>query len=285
MGNQIKTIFLLSAMTLVIMLLGEAIGGRQGLWIAFAVAMAMNFFSYWFSAKVVLAKTKAKVVGRAEAPQLYQLVEHLAQRAGLPVPKVAIVNDPAPNAFATGRNPANAVVAVTTGLLNLLSREELAGVLGHELAHVKHRDILIGSVAAVLAGVIMILARMGRFAGLFAHSSGRGDRGRGGSAMVGLLMALVAPLAAALIQAAISRSREYLADDGGADIAGSSLGLASALDKLAQASGRGVTMANVAPETASLFIVNPLIFKGVGQLFATHPPIEERIERLRGQRL
>jgi heat shock protein HtpX len=278
-GNQIKTIFLLSALTMVVMVLGEAIGGSQGLWVAFGIALVMNFGLYWFSGPMVLAKTRAKVVGPTEAPQLYQLVEHLAQRANLPVPKVAIVNDPAPNAFATGRNPAHAVVAVTTGLLNTLSREELAGVLGHELAHVKHRDILIGSVAAVMAGVIMILAKVARFSSLLGHSR---SSGRGGSPLVGLVMALVAPLAAAIIQSAISRQREYLADDGGADIAGSSLGLASALEKLAQAANRGITLNQASPETASLYIVNPLNFKGISQLFATHPPIEERINRLRG---
>jgi heat shock protein HtpX len=276
-SNQIKTIFLLSALTLVIMLLGEAIGGPNGLWVAFGLAMLMNFGAYWFSAKIVLAKTGAKVVGPQEAPQLYQLVEHLAQRANLPTPKVAIVSDSAPNAFATGRNPANAVVAVTTGLLNILNREELAGVLGHELAHVKHRDILIGSVAAVMAGAIMILANMAKFGALFS----RGGQRRG-SPLLALLMAILAPIAAAIIQAAISRSREYLADDGGADIAGSSLGLASALEKLAGAASHGQALTNASPETASLFIINPLHFKGLSQLFATHPPIDERINRLRG---
>jgi heat shock protein HtpX len=274
-SNQIKTIFLLSALTLVIMVLGEGIGGSEGLWVAFGIALVMNFGVYWFSASLVLAKTRAKVVGPNEEPELYQLVEHLAQRANLPTPRVAIVDDPAPNAFATGRNPANAVVAVTTGLKRILSREELAGVLSHELAHVKHRDILIGSVAAVMAGAIMILAKFGV---LFSRGGQRGQ----GSTRTGLIMALVAPLAAAIIQAAISRSREYLADDGGADIAGSSLGLASALEKLANASGRGITLANASPATASLFIVNPLHFQGVGRLFATHPSIEERINRLRG---
>ncbi|MDR2456187.1 MAG: M48 family metalloprotease, partial [Deltaproteobacteria bacterium] len=208
------------------------------------------------------------------------LVEHLAQRAGLPTPKVAIVNDPAPNAFATGRNPANAVVAVTTGLLTLVSREELAGVLGHELTHVKHRDILIGSVAAVMAGVIMFLANMAKYAMVFG--GGRGRDGRGGvNPIAGILMALLAPLAAALIQAAISRSREYLADDGGADIAGSSLGLASALEKLQNAAGRLPTR-TATPETASLYIINPLSAGSFRSLFATHPPTEERIARLRG---
>jgi heat shock protein HtpX len=278
-GNWLKTSILMAAIVALFGVLGAMLGGTDGMLLALLFGGAMNFFAYWFSGKIVLARTRAKVVGPTEEPGLYQLVEHLAQRADLPVPKVAIVDDPAPNAFATGRNPANAVVAVTTGLLRILSREELAGVLGHELAHVKHRDILIGSVAAVLAGVIMLLAQMGRLASLFRQSRGRSASG---SIIKSLAMAVLAPLAAALIQAAISRSREYLADDGGADIAGSSLGLASALEKLAQASDRGVTLANASPETASLFIVNPLTFKGVSQLFATHPPIQERINRLRG---
>ncbi|MDR1873316.1 MAG: zinc metalloprotease HtpX [Deltaproteobacteria bacterium] len=269
----------MTALTVLIMVMGEIIGGPNGLWLAFGLAVIMNMGAYWFSGSYVLAKTKAQVVGPQQAPELYQLVEHLAQRAGLPTPKVAVVNDPAPNAFATGRNPSHAVVAVTTGLLNIVSREELAGVLGHELAHVKHRDILIGSIVAVLAGAIMILGQMGRFAALFTRSGSRQ-----GSPLAGLVMAIVAPFAALVIQAAISRSREYLADDGGADIAGSSLGLASALEKLAKASERGVTLANPHPATASLFIINPLNFKGLSNLFATHPPIDERINRLRGLR-
>ena len=279
MGNQIKTFLLLGCLTVLIMTFGQIAGGSQGLMIAFVFAMATNFFAYWFSAKLVLAKSGAKVIGPNDHPELHQLVEHLAHRAGLPTPKVAIVNDPSPNAFATGRNPANAVVAVTTGLLSLVSREELAGVLGHELAHVKHRDILIGSVAAVMAGVILLLANMAKYAMIFG---GRGRNGRGGiNPIAGILMALLAPLAAFLIQAAISRSREYLADDGGADIAGSSLGLASALEKLQSASAR-VPMRTAAPETSSLYIVNPLSAGAFRSLFSTHPPTEERIARLRG---
>ncbi|MDR2340033.1 MAG: zinc metalloprotease HtpX [Deltaproteobacteria bacterium] len=280
MGNQLKTFLLLVLMTGVIMFFGQLIGGRTGLIVAFGIALATNFVSYWFSGSIVLARNKATVVGPEDAPGLYQLVEHLASRAGLPTPKVAIVEDPAPNAFATGRNPSHAVVAVTRGLLNIMNREELAGVLSHELAHVKHRDILICSLAAVFASVIMLLANIARFTAMF--SGGRG--GRGFNPIAALLMALLAPFAAMLIQAAISRSREYLADDGGADIAGSSLGLASALEKLQQGTSRGVVTATATPETANLYIVNPLSRQGLANLFATHPPIEERIQRLRGMR-
>ncbi len=224
--NRFRTAVLLVLMTIVIMALGQAMGGNQGLVVAFGLAMVMNLGAWWFSADMVLAQTKARVVGPQDAPELYQLVEHLAQRADLPTPKVAIVDDPAPNAFATGRNPANGVVAVTTGLLSIMNREELAGVLSHELTHIKNRDILVGSVAAVMAGVIMLLANMAKWGLMFLGSSRDGE---GGNPIAVLLMAILAPFAAMLIQAAISRSREYLADDGGADIAGTPLGLASAL--------------------------------------------------------
>jgi heat shock protein HtpX len=265
-------------LAIIIMLFGQIIGGSTGLFIAFGFAIVANLGIYWFSADLVLAKTGAKVVSPENAPELYNLVEHLAHQAGLPTPKVAIVNDPTPNAFATGRNPAHAVVAVTTGLLDMMNREELAGVLGHELTHVKHRDILIGSVAAVMASVIMLLANMTKFTTLFG--GGRNSRGVM-NIIPGILMALLAPLAASLIQAAISRKREYLADDGGADIAGRPDGLASALEKLQSAQGRG-KLAQVSPETASMFIVNPLSLQTLNNLFATHPPTEERIRRLRG---
>ncbi|MDR2198007.1 MAG: zinc metalloprotease HtpX [Deltaproteobacteria bacterium] len=280
MGNQAKTFLLLALMTGVIMFFGQLIGGRTGLIAAFGVALAMNFFAYWFSADIVLSRNKARVVGPMDQPELHQLVEHLASRAGLPTPRVAIVEDPSPNAFATGRDPAHAVVAVTRGLLNVMNREELAGVLSHELAHVKHRDILICSLAAVFASVITLLANIAKFATIF--SAGRAERG---NPVAALLMALLAPVAAMLIQAAISRSREYLADDGGADIAGSSLGLASALEKLQRGASRGMVTATATPETANLYIVNPLNLKGLGSLFATHPPLEERIQRLRGMRM
>ena len=280
MGNQLKTGLLLIGLSLIIMAIGQAVGGARGLMVAFGIALVTNLGMYWFSAKIVLAKTRARVIGPADNPALHQLVEHLAARAGLPTPKVAIVDDPAPNAFATGRNPKNAVVAVTTGMLGMVTREELAGVLGHELAHVKHRDILICSVAAVMASVIMLLANMAKYAAIFSAAGGRGRRG-GANPLAAILMIFLAPLAGALIQAAISRSREYLADDGGADIAGSSLGLASALEKLQASQGR-IPMRTASPETASLYIVNPLSLGRLSSLFATHPPTAERIARLRG---
>jgi heat shock protein HtpX len=281
MGNKLRTIILMSCLGIIIMTLGQIIGGSSGLVVALVISIITNIGVYWFCDKMVLAQTGAKIVGPNQAPELYQLVEHLAQRAGLPTPRVAIVDDPTPNAFATGRNPSHAVVAVTRGLLNMMGREELAGVLGHELAHVKHRDILIGSVAAVMASVIMFLANMAKFDAIFG---GRGRRSGNGLATLfpGILMAILAPLAACLIQAAISRKREFLADDGGADIAGSSLGLANALEKLESSQGRS-QLAKATPETASLFIVNPLSAQAFKNLFSTHPPTEERIKRLRGQ--
>ncbi len=275
MTNSFKTIILLSILTVIIMFFGQVFGGNQGLIIAFILALIMNMGVYWFSADLVLAQTRAKVVDRSSAPELYELVEHLARSAGLPTPKVAIVDDPAPNAFATGRNPQNAVVAVTSGLLGMMSREELAGVLSHELAHVKHRDILVGSIAATMAGVIMLLANMAQFAAIFGGARSDGERG---NPLAALLLAFLAPLAAALIQAAISRSREYMADDEGANIAGTPYGLASALEKLGNSSKVPV---HASANTAHMFIVNPLSARSLRNLFATHPPIDERIERLR----
>jgi heat shock protein HtpX len=294
-GNQIKTLILLGGLTAIIMIFGQLIGGQTGLIIAFVIAMVMNIGAYWFSASIVLAQTKARVVTEAEAPELYALVRHLADNAGLPMPKVAIVNNPSPNAFATGRNPSHAVVAVTQGLLNIMNREELAGVLSHELAHVKHRDILICSIAAVMASVIMLLATMAKYGAMIAGMVPEKRRGIGESAIfsmvVTLLMALLAPLAAALIQAAISRSREYLADEGGADIAQTPEGLASALEKLGRVSSNQAvathtytTPSYVTLANSNLFIVNPLSVQSFSSLFATHPPLEERIQRLRGLR-
>ena len=280
MANQIKTFLLLGSFTLLVMLIGQAVGGRQGLYIAFAIAIVMNFGSYWFSGNLILTMNRAKVVNETEAPQLYQLVAHLAERANLPCPKVAIVDDPSPNAFATGRNPKHGVVAVTTGLLNILNQEELAGVISHELAHIKNRDMLIGTVAATMSGAIMIFADIARFAMIFGGGS-RDENGGGGNPLVVLLMSILAPIAAMLIQMAISRSREYLADDTGADIAGTPHGLANALRKLGAASGR-IPMAHNSPTAAHLFIVNPLTSRRLSSLFATHPPLEERINRLVG---
>ena len=275
--NRLRTGILLIVLTIVIMFFGQALGGSQGLKIAFVIALIMNMGTWWFSADLVLAQTRARVVGPGEAPELYELVAHLAERGGLPTPRVAIVDDPAPNAFATGRNPANGVVAVTTGLLSIMNREELAGVLSHELTHIKNRDILVGSVAAVMAGVIMLLANIAKFGMLF--SGGRDSQG-GGNPIAVLLMAILAPVAAMIIQAAISRSREYLADDGGADIAGTPHGLASALAKLANFHQAPQA---ASPNTAHMYIVNPLSGRSLNNLFATHPPIEERIARLRGE--
>ena len=272
--NHIRSGLLLTALTLMVLAFGLFLGGDQGLKAALVLALVMNLGAWWFSADLVLARTGARLVGPETAPELHALTAHLAERAGLPMPRLAVVDDPAPNAFATGRDPGHAVVAVTTGLLNLLNREELAGVLGHELTHVKNRDILVGSLAAVLAGAIMVLARFG-----FIFSGGR-DRERGGHPVAALLMSLLAPVAALIIQAAISRSREYLADDGGADIAGTPNGLASALAKLGS---RQDQARHVVPDAAHLYIVNPLSRRSLSSLFATHPPLEERIARLRGE--
>lgn len=276
--NRFRTGLLLILLTVIIMLFGQLMGGSEGVKIAFGLALVMNLGAWWFSADMVLAQTKAKVISPADAPELYQLVAQLAERADLPMPKVAIVNDPSPNAFATGRNPKNAVVAVTTGLLSIMNRQELAGVLAHELTHVKNRDILIGSIAAVMAGAIMLLANLAKFAAIFG---GSGRNQEGGNPLAALLMAFLAPLAAMLIKAAISRSREYLADDGGADIAGTSSGLASALAKLGSASRPPQAAAE---NMAHMYIVSPLSARSLGSLFATHPPLEERIARLRGRR-
>lgn len=277
--NRFRTGVLLVLLTILIMAFGQLMGGSGGVKIAFVVAMVMNLGAWWFSADMVLAQTRAKVVSPQDAPELYQLVAHLAERAALPMPRVAIVDDPSPNAFATGRDPKHAVVAVTTGLLAIMNREELAGVLAHELTHVKNRDILVGSIAAVMAGAIMLLANLAKFTALFG--GGRDNEG-GGNPIAVLLMAFLAPLAAMLIQAAISRSREYLADDGGADIAGTANGLASALSKLANVQRPPEA---AAPNTAHMYIINPLSGRSMANLFATHPPIEERIARLRGERI
>ncbi|MCX5860435.1 MAG: zinc metalloprotease HtpX [Proteobacteria bacterium] len=279
MGNQIKTVLLLGALTGFFILIGGMAGGRQGIVIAFILAVVMNFFSYWFSDKIVLAMYKAKEVTEAQAPDLYRIVANLTQKAGMPMPKVYIIPGQSPNAFATGRNPAHAAVAVTEGMLKLANSAELEGVLAHELTHVKNRDTLICAIAATVAGAIMVLASMARWSAIFGGFGGRGDN-RQGNNIIGLLfMAILAPFAAMLIQMAISRSREYLADDGAADLTGNPNGLASALGKLASYSQRIPLDAN--PSTAHMFIVNPLSAQRISRFFSTHPPIEERIERLR----
>ncbi len=278
MGNSIRTGILLAGLTVLVMIIGNLLGGRQGMIIAFFLAVIMNFGSYWFSDKIVLRIYRAKPVSEAEAPDLHRIVRQLAQQAGLPMPKVCIMPSESPNAFATGRNPQHAVVAVTQGILRLLTQDELKGVLAHELAHVKHRDILIGSIAATLAGAIMMIASMARWAALFGFG-GRDDDDGGG--MIGLIaMSILAPIAAMLIQMAISRSREYAADAAGASFAGSPHGLASALQKISSAS-RQIPM-KAEPATAHMFIMNPLSGKSLMNLFSTHPPVGKRIEKLTG---
>jgi len=277
MGNTVRTALLLGALTGLILLIGRYFGGRSGMVIAFFFAIAMNFGSYWFSDKIVLRLYRARSVSESEAPRLYAMVRELAQQAGLPMPKVCIIPSESPNAFATGRNPEHAVVAVTQGIMNLLDKDELKGVLAHELAHVKHRDILIGSIAATLAGAIMMIASFARWAALFGGVGGRDDDNGGG--VIGLIaMSILAPLAAMLIQMAISRSREYAADAAGAGYAGNPQGLARALQKISSASRRTPMKADAA--TAHMFIMNPLSGKNLMNLFSTHPPVEKRIEKL-----
>jgi heat shock protein HtpX len=275
--NMMKTTLLLGALTGLMVLVGDAIGGRQGMVMALGFAGLMNFVSYFFSDKIVLATYGAKPVSAAEAPELYGIVERLALKANIPVPKVYVIPDPSPNAFATGRNPSHAAVAVTEGILKILSREELEGVLAHELSHVLNRDILISSVAATLAGAITMLARMAYF---IPMGSSRDDNREGGSNPLVLLLSLfLAPIAALLIQMAVSRSREYGADDTGAHLVGYPNGLIGALRKLQEAQGR-LPLRGATPATAHLFIVNPFSGRSLMNLFSTHPPLEERIARL-----
>ncbi len=277
MINWIKSFGFLTALTLLFVWIGNLIGGQSGMVIAFILAMGMNFFSYWFSDKIVLAAYRAKPVSEEEAPELYAIVRELTTKAGIPMPKIYILPSEQPNAFATGRNPEHAAVAVTRGILELLDRNELKGVLAHELGHIIHRDILIQSIAATIAGAIMLLAKMARFGAMFGGFS-RDDDNRGG--LIGMLvLSILAPLAATLIQLAISRSREYLADKKGAELAGNPLYLANALRKL-DAYSKRLPMPQASPNTAHMFIVNPLTSKMLAKLFSTHPPIEERIRKL-----
>jgi heat shock protein HtpX len=278
MGNAIKTTLLLGLMSGVLLVLGEYLGGSGGLVIAFGFAIVMNFASYWFSDRIVLAMYKATPVG-PDHP-LYQVTARLAQRAGLPMPKVYVIPDPSPNAFATGRNPSHAAVAATEGVLRLLDEREIEGVIAHELAHVKHRDILISSVAATMGAAIMMVARMAQFAAFFG--GGRSDDREGGTNPIAMLATMIlAPVAAMLIQAAISRSREFGADAGGAAIAGTPYGLVDALKKLEVASKRIPMDAN--PATAHMFIMKPFSVSGMLSLFSTHPPTEARVRALLGQ--
>ncbi|MDQ1277136.1 MAG: heat shock protein HtpX [Thermodesulfobacteriota bacterium] len=279
--NTFKTTLLLGALTGLLLLIGGYFGGRGGVVIAFIFAIVMNFGAYWFSDKLILKMYNAQEVTESQARELYAIVRGLAMRASLPMPKVYIIPEETPNAFATGRDEEHAVVAVTEGILRILSTDELEGVLAHELTHIKNRDMLIGSIAATLAGAIMMLANMAQWAAIFGGVNRDDDEGGGG--IIGLiLMAILAPLAATLIQMAISRSREYLADEGGARVSGKPYGLASALEKLGRASQAIPMDAN--PSTAHMFIVNPLSGRALMNLFSTHPPIEERISRLRGMR-
>ncbi|GAB4566487.1 MAG: zinc metalloprotease HtpX [Rhizobacter sp.] len=275
MFNLLKTAVLMAAITALFMAIGAFIGGRSGMMIALAVALGMNFFSYWFSDKLVLKMYNAQEVDTTSAPQFYRMVQELAQRAQLPMPRVYLINEDAPNAFATGRNPEHAAVAATTGILRALSERELRGVMAHELAHVKHRDILISTVSATMAGAISMLAN---FAMLFG---GRDSEGRSHNPIVGLLVMILAPLAASLIQMAISRAREFEADRGGAEISGDPQALASALQKIQRyAKGMPMQAAEHHPETAQMMIINPLSAGGLRGLFSTHPSTEERVERL-----
>jgi heat shock protein HtpX len=283
MGNLIKTGFLLVVLTCLLILIGGAVGGRQGMAIAFVLALVMNAGSYWFSDKIVLGMYGAQPVTEAEAPQLYRIVRQLAAEARIPVPPIYIIQDDSPNAFATGRNPQHAAVAVTEGILRIMNEDELRGVLAHELSHVKNRDTLIMTIAATIAGAITYLAQMAQWAAIFGGGRRSDENGGGGSAIGALLMAILAPFAAMLIQMAISRSREYQADASGAQLCHRASGLAQALQKLDMAS-RQVPM-EATPATAHLFIVNPLTSGGLATLFSTHPPIEERIARLRAMRL
>jgi heat shock protein HtpX len=280
MGNTFKTAFLLTLLTLLLMFIGRAFGGQNGMIIALVLAAVMNFVSYFFSDKIALAMYRAQPVTREQLPRAYEVVERLTQKIGIPMPKLYVIPTDSPNAFATGRNPSHASVAVTQGILNLLNDEELEGVLAHELGHVNNRDILISSVAATVAGAITMLASMVRWAMIFGGMEGDRDSRRGGG-LAGLFMLIVAPIAASFIQLAISRSREYQADATGAHFTGNPYALASALSKL-DAYSRRVPM-QATPSTAHLFIIQPLLGMNFGNLFSTHPPIAKRIERLTGR--
>ena len=280
MGNTVKTALLLGALTGLLMFVGGLIGGRGGVYIAFIFAVILNFGSYWFSDKIVLKMYKAQEVSESVAPDLYSIVRNLALEASLPMPRVYIIPEETANAFATGRNAEHAVVAVTAGIMRILNREELEGVIAHELSHIKNRDMLISSMAATIAGAISMLATMAQWAAIFG--GGRSDDDDHGGIIGLIAMVIFAPLAAAVIQMAISRSREYLADAGGANITKNPYGLAAALEKLTKASQ--IIPMNANPSTAHLFIVNPLTGKSLMNLFSTHPPLEERIARLRSMK-
>lgn len=278
--NFFKTLVLMTGMTLLLMFAGNYLGGQQGMITALIFAGGMNLFAYWFSDKLALMSYKARQVSESEAPELHAIVRGLATRAGIPMPKIYIIPSSSPNAFATGRNPSHASVAVTEGIMGLLNRSELEGVIAHELAHIRHRDILIASIVATMAGAITMLARMAGWAAMFGGYGGRdNDRDSGGGAIGFILMAVLAPLAALLVQLWISRTREYDADAGGAQLASNPYGLADALEKLQRGTQMRPMQSN--PSSAHMFIVNPLSGKSLMNLFSTHPPIEERVARLR----
>jgi heat shock protein HtpX len=283
MGNALKTTLLLGLLTGFLLFVGQYFGGQNGMILALVFAGVMNFVSYFFSDKIALAMYRAQPVSRDDLPRVYQIVERLTQRVGIPMPKIYVIPNDSPNAFATGRNPSHASVAVTQGILNLLTDEEMEGVLAHELGHVRNRDILISSIAATIAGAITLAARMAMWGAMFGGYGGRDERNRGGG-IGGLFMIILAPIAAMLIQLAVSRSREYAADDTGAHLTGNPYALASALRKLDEYSRRVPQQAS--PSTAHLFIVQPFLGTSglnLANLFSTHPPIAKRIERLTGR--
>jgi heat shock protein HtpX len=282
MSNVFKTGLLLAVLTAMLVLIGGAIGGQQGMVVAFGLAVVMNFASYWFSDKIVLAAYGAKPIEESQAPRLYAIVRRLATRAGIPIPRVYLIANDTPNAFATGRNPQHAAVAVTEGIMRILDEDELEGVLAHELAHVANRDVLISTIAATLAGAITYLAHMAQWAAIFGGRRGDDEEG-GTNPITAIMLAVLAPIAAMLVQVAVSRAREYQADASGARFAGRTAGLVNALRKLQIANQ--VAPMDASPATAHLFIVNPLSGQSLMKLFSTHPPLEERIARLQAMRV
>jgi heat shock protein HtpX len=274
--NNIRTLILLTLLTVLMVFIGSLLGGKNGMVMGFVIAVAMNFGSYWFSDKIVLRMYGAKELSRSDAPELFAMTEEMTTKGGLPMPKLYMIQGDQPNAFATGRDPEHAAVAVTEGIMRLLPRDELKGVIGHELAHVKHRDILIGSIAATMAGAISMIAQMAQWAAIFG--GGRSNDDERSSPIAGIAMMIIAPISAMLIQMAISRSREFLADEGGAELAGNPRSLASALKRLHVGAQQIPMDAN--PATAHMFIVSPLMGGGLMKLFSTHPPMEERVARL-----
>lgn len=281
--NTLKVWLLMGGLTILLVLMGNAIGGNSGAMFFFLIAMAMNFFGYFFSDKIAIKMTGSYPVSEAEAPELYEIVRRLSQRAGIPMPRLYVTPSDQPNAFATGRNPANSAVAVTEGIMRLLNRSEVEGVLAHELAHIKNRDVLVGTIAAALAGAISMIGNAIQWGAILGMGRGDDEEEGGGGLVGGLIMAIVFPIAAMIIQLAISRSREYGADATGAQIAGSSSGLANALLKLESAAHHIPMRTN--PATSHLFIVNPLSGVSMARLFSTHPPIQERVERLRRMKI